>query len=387
MDEKRVVILGGGSGGIVAANELRKRLDLKHRVILIDREENHLFYPSLLWLIFGWRKPEELQRRFSLLTKKGIEFVKGTVTKIEIEKKKVLVDSKEIDYDYLIISLGAEIDKTLLPKIPNIYNFYCLEGARLTGDAIQKFSSGKIIILISSLPFKCPAAPYEMGFLLDAFFKNKGIRDKIEIEIYTPENLPMSTAGPELGNLLVQILEKRAIKFNPGYKFESVREQEIIFGNNKKIAFDLLLAVPPHKAPMVVKEAGLTSETGWIPVDREIFKTKFDNVYALGDITTIKLPGQYEQGKVLNLPKAGVFAHYQAKIVAGNIASEIQGSKSEKKFSGTGYCFIELGSLVASFSKGNFYTQPCPQVKLYPPLKFWHWAKTAFEKWWFWRWF
>src|SRR3989338_9889526 len=129
MNGKRIIILGGGSGGIVAANELRRRLDSKHMVILIDREEKHIFYPSLLWLIFGWRQPEEIQKSFYLLAKKGIEFLKGTSEDIQVNKRIVIVDGKEISYDYLIISTGAELDKKPFPKTPRIYNFYCLESA------------------------------------------------------------------------------------------------------------------------------------------------------------------------------------------------------------------------------------------------------------------
>lgn len=387
MNGKTIVILGGGSGGVVVANKLRKRLGSEHRIILVDKEDNHLYYPSLLWLIFDWRRPEQIQRNLNSLTKKGIEFLKGTVEKILTDKKAVIVDGKEIPYDYLVVSLGAGLDETPFPKSPKICDFYCLEGAKMAQDALREFSSGKIVILISALPFKCPAAPYELAFLVDSFFKNKGIRGNVEIELYTPETLPMPTAGPKLGGKLKAMLEKRGIRFNPGHKFESVNEREIIFGDNKKAEFDLLLVVPPHKSPLVVKESGLSNESGWIPVDAETLKANSENVYAIGDITTIKLSGQYESGKPLNLPKAGVFAHYQAEVVAENIASEITGEKPDKKFTGKGYCIIELGNNIATFAQGNFYSLPHPHVTMYPPLRIWHWARIWFERWWLRHWF
>ena len=384
---KNIVILGGGSGGIVCANELRKKLSGEHRVILIDKDEEHTFYPSLLWLIFGLRKPEQIKRSLQNLTKKGIEFIQGEIAEISAEKKSVSLEGKDINYDYLIISLGAELNKKPFPKTPKIFNFYCLEGARLSGEAIKNFSGGTIIILIAGMPFKCPAAPYELAFLIDSFFKDRNIRDRISIEIYTPETLPMPTAGPQIGNMLKQMLELRLINFNPERKFKSVDERKIYFEDGKTADFDLLFVVPPHTAPEVVKRANLTNESGWIPVDRETLKTRFENVYAIGDVTTIKLPGMYKPDKPLNLPKAGVFAHYQAEAVAENIAREINGQKPDKIFSGDGYCFLELGSHKAGFAKGNFFTIPSPFMKMYKPGKHWHLGKVIFEKWWLWKWF
>lgn len=387
MSEKTIVVLGGGGGGIVCANELRKKLGREHRIVLIDKDEEHTFYPSLLWLIFGLRRPEQIKRSLKALTKKGIEFIQGEITEISTEKKSISLEGKGINYDYLIISLGAELNRKPFPKTPKIFNFYCMEGAKLSGEAIKNFHGGKIIVLIGGMPFKCPAAPYEFAFLIDSFFKNRNSRDKISIEIYTPETLPMPVAGPQIGNMLKQMLESRQITFNPEHKFKSVDEGKIYFENNKTTDFDLLFVVPPHIAPEVVKKAGLINEGGWIPVDRETLKTKFENVYAIGDVTAIKLPGQYKPDKPLNLPKAGVFAHYQAEVVAENIVKEISGQKPDKKYSGDGYCFLELGSHKAGFAKGNFYATPNPFVKIYSPGKIWHLGKIAFEKWWFYKWF
>jgi sulfide:quinone oxidoreductase len=387
MSGKTIVVLGGGSGGIVCANELRKKLSREHRVILIDKDEEHTFYPSLLWLIFGLRKPEQIKRSLRTLNRKGVDFIQGEITEISIDKKSVSLAGQDINYDYLVISLGAELNKMGIPKTPRIFNFYCMEGAKLSGEAIKKISSGKIVVLIGGMPFKCPAAPYEFAFLIDSFFKNKDIRDRISIEVYTPETLPMPTAGPQIGNMLKAMLESKQISFNPEYKFKSIDEGKIYFENNKTTNFDLLFVVPPHTAPEVVKKANLANESGWIPADRETLKTRFENVYAIGDVTSIKLPGQYKPDKPLNLPKAGVFAHYQAETVAENISKEINRQKPDKRFLGDGYCFLELGSHKAGFAKGNFYGTPSPLVTIYNPGKIWHLGKIAFEKWWFWKWF
>jgi sulfide:quinone oxidoreductase len=381
---KNIVILGGGVGGLVSANILRKKLSSEHRVILIDKEEKYLFYPSLLWLLFGKRRTAEIQRNLNLLTKRGIEFIRGEIEEISVEKRYVVVDKRDIPYDYLIISLGAVLAKNY-PKNERVFNFYCLSGAELSADAIKKFQKGKVVILISSLPFKCPAAPYELGFLLDSFFKNKNIRQDVELEIYTPELLPMPTAGPDIGNSIKGMITSRGIKFFPEYKLKSVEEKKIIFENRGEVDFDMLFVVPPHKSPEVVKN--LTEGSGWISVDRETMKTKFENVYAIGDVTTIKLPGQYKPDKPLNLPKAGVFAHYQAEVVAENIAREINGQRPDKRFSGDGYCFLELGDDAAGLARGNFFALPSPVMRIYRPGRIWHLGKIAFEKWWLWKWF
>ncbi len=382
---KNIVILGGGTGGLVSASILRKRLSKEHRVILVDRNEYHLFTPSLPWFILGLRRQEEIKRDFKSLLRKGIDFIHGDVTEISPEKKRIAVNGKTMDYDYLIISLGVELKKTLYPKTERTYNFYCLEGARLAGEAIRKFKGGRIVILIAGVPFKCPAAPYEMAFLLDSFFKGK--RDQIQIELWTPETLPMPVAGPAIGNAITEMLKARNIRFNSEHKVKTISEEKIVFENGAISEYDLLLIVPPHTAPEVVKKANLVDDSGWIPVDKETLRTRFENLYAIGDITTIRLPGQYKPDKPLNLPKAGVFAHYQAEVVAHNISAEINGEKSVKKFSGQGYCFLELGDGRSGFARGNFYSLPAPRVKMYPDSRAWHIAKVLFEKWWMWKWF
>lgn len=384
---KSIVILGGGSGGVVCANELRKKLNGDHKITLIDKNESHIFYPSLLWVIFGRRKPHDIMRPLNTLSKKGITFIKGEVKDISIQKNRISVDGQDINYDYLIISLGADLNTGIMPESENIFNFYSLDGAERAKNAIENFTSGKIVILISGMPYKCPAAPYELALLLNSYFKKKKIRDKVEIEIYTPEPLPMPTAGPKLGNMFKRMIEAKGIKLNTEHKVKIITKEKILFENNKEVGFNLLFVVPPHQAPQVVKNTGLTNETGWIPVNGETLKTQFENVYAIGDITSIKLPGQYEAGKNLFLPKAGVFAHYQAEVVAENIANEINGKTPDKKFHGKGYCVLELGSNLATFVRGTFYNLPHPNVNMLPPLPLWHWGRILFEKWWLRKWF
>jgi sulfide:quinone oxidoreductase len=193
----------------------------------------------------------------------------------------------------------------------------------------------------------------------------------------------MPVAGPVLGNAVRQLVEERGIGFHPQMKVTSVNAQakEVIFEGGQRVPYDLLIAIPPHRAPLVMKDSGLLSESGWIPVDARTLKTRYDGIYAIGDIATIMLP----VGKPL--PKAGVFAHYEAEAVAKNIAAELEGSKPSHVFNGRGYCFLELGGDRAGFASGDFYATPEPKVRMRRPGYHWHWGKVLFEKWWLRHWF
>lgn len=377
----QIVVLGGGVGGVVAATELRKKIGRQHKIILIDKSREHLFTPSLLWLILDERKPENIKRDMSVLSKKGIEYVNAEVQKIDTGKRIVITSAGETGYDYLVISLGADLAKDAIPGQKEGINFYCLKGAELLRDELRKFDGGKVAVVVASTPFKCPAAPYEAALLIDSYLTRKGIRENTEIAIYTPEPLPMPVAGPVLGTAVRELVESRGIKFNPQKKVVSLENKEISLESGEKYKADLIALVPPHVSPAVVRESGLSGESGWIPVDGKSMKTKFDGVYAIGDITANKLPSG------MMLPKAGVFAHGQAEVVAHNIAAEINKSMAFREFDGQGYCFLEMGHGIAGFASGNFYAEPKPDVKLKNPGRMWHWGKVAFEKWWLWKWF
>ncbi len=380
---KQILILGGGTGGLVAANKLCKMLNKEHKITLIDKNNKHIFYPSLLWLLEGKRKTEKIQKPLSLLRKKGVDFINEEIIKIEPEKKIVKTTKNEFNYDYLIISLGAELAPEKVKGLSDGgYNLYQLSEVERLKEDLREFSKGKIAIIISSLPFKCPAAPYEAALLLDYYFKKKGIRNDINLQIFTPETLPMPVAGQKIGNAIKQILEERGVIFNPEKKVNSIngKNKTIIFEGNQKVQYDLLIYIPPHKAQEVVKDSNLTNETGWIPVDAKTLKTNQENIYAIGDITSIKLP----DGKML--PKAGVFAHYQAEVVANNIASKIMSKNAFKEFDGNGSCFLEIGFGKAGFASGNFYAEK-REIKMKKPSQVWHLGKILFEKYWFWRFF
>jgi len=379
---RTALVLGAGIGGIVAAETLHKLLPASDRVIAVDRAGQHFFPPSLLWLMVGERTPEEFSRPLDRLLRRGIEFRRGSVTRIDPARREVEIDGQSLHADALVIALGAEYAPETIPGLAEAgLCIYTMEGATAIRDALARFSGGRIVILTAAPQYKCPAAPYETALLVDSYLRKRGLREKTEIEFFAAEPRPMFVAGPELGAAVRGMVEARGIAYHPEHQVKEVDpvNRRIAFANGAATEFDLLFYVPPHRAPAVVREAGLTNESGWVPVDRHTLQTKFENVFALGDITTIPL----KMGRPL--PKAGVFAHGQAEVVAHNIAHAWIGKGAPRQFTGEGMCFIETGGGRAGIGKGNFYAEPMPQVEMRGPNRFWHMGKILYEKHWLYR--
>lgn len=376
---KTILVLGGGIGGVVAAGRLRKLLAREHRVVLVERETDHLFQPSLLWLMLGWRTPDQIRRPIARLARRGIEVVRGTVERIDPARRAVVVNGKEQTADYLVIAVGAELAPETIPGLVQAgHNLYSLAGAQALSAARANFRRGRLVLLVSATPFKCPAAPYEAAMLLEDDCRRRGVRADVSVDVYTPEPGPMATAGPVVSKQLRQMVESKGIVYHPEHAVTQVDagKKRITFANGANAEFDLLVYVPPHRASQVVKDAGLTGPSGWIGVDRATLATNFPGVYAVGDITGIPLT----IGKPL--PKAGVLAHGQAEVVARNIAAEIEGEPATARFTGDGACFVEIGDGRAGYGSGNFYTEPAPQMRLRPPGRLLHWGKVFYEKFW-----
>jgi sulfide:quinone oxidoreductase len=381
---KTVLVLGGGIGGVVAARELRKWLGSSDRVILIDKDGKHLFAPALLWVMEGRRKPEAVVKNLERLRRKGIEVIVGAVTKIDAENRRVETEAGGFDFDALVIALGAETAPEMMPGFAETaVSPYTLEGAVATRDAVAGFERGKIVVMVASLPFKCPAAPYEAALLIDHGLRKRGVRGGVEMEFITPEPQPMLVAGPELGGMVEMLLAGRRITYRPNLTPESVdvEGRAVVLAGGERVGFDLLIGIPPHRAPEVVRESGLANEAGWIPVHHNTMATVIPGVYAIGDVTAIVTPSG------MPLPKAGVFAEGQAKTVAAVVEGYLSGkTEPAANFYGHGTCFLEIGGGLAGRAKGSFYAEPKPDVKFDPPGRFWRMQKWLFEKWWMWKW-
>lgn len=379
MAGKNVVILGAGIGGVIAANALRQRLGPEHRIVLIDRQGQFVFTPSLLWVMVGKRRPAQISCPLGRLLQPRIEVVYSEVQEIDPHRSRVRTRRHEFSYDYLVVALGADLAPERLPGYAGAaHNIYASEGVVTLWSALQQFDRGRVVVLVSATPYKCPAAPYEAAMLLDDALRRRGIRPRYRVEVFTPEPQPMPVAGPAIGNVVAGVLASKGIPFHPIHQIDHIEpgSREIVFTDSSREDFDLLAVVPPHQPPRAVRESPLANQAGWVPVDKNTLRTRFENVYAIGDVTTISLAN----GKPL--PKAGVFAHAQGEVVAARIAAEIKGGREADGFNGEGYCWIEMGARSAGFASGHFYAEPDPVVQLRSSGRAWHWGKVVFEHYW-----
>lgn len=375
-----VVVLGGGIGGQVAATRLKQQLGLGARVVLVERSPTFTFAPSLLWLMVGKRNARTISRDLSRIERRGVEVTYATVTRIDSERSEVIADTGVIGFDYLVIALGAAHDPGLLPgAAEHAHHPYDLPAAERLRDALDRFSGGRVAVAIASLPYRCPAAPYETAMLIDGYLRERGLRERSKIDLYTPEPLPLPVAGAYAGHSVAAELAARSIGFHPRSAPKSV-EPGAIEVDGERVLCDLAVVIPPHRPPEVVSASGLGGPAGWIPVDRATLRTKAANVYAIGDVTAIPL----ENGMML--PKAGVFAHAEAEVVAENIARRIRGDLRETAFDGHGTCFVEVGRGKAGMASGDFFASPVPDISMRRPSRLWRVGKVAFEQYWLHRW-
>ena len=353
-----VVVLGGGFGGLSAANELRNALPSSQvKITVIDKKDWFMVGFAKLWIINGTRTFENSTGSLNELQKKEIDFIKDEILSINLEDKNVTTKTKEISFDFLIISMGAILAPQRIPGLEqNGFNLYDHNHLLEIREKLESIESGKIAISIMGMPYKCPPAPFEASLLIDSMLRKRGVRNSVQIDFYSPAPITLPAAGLEVSKQILELVNSEQIVFHNSCKIKSVESKKLIF-ENSEADFDLLLAVPPHIAPKVIYDSGLAKASGFIPIDRDC-KTPFENVFAVGDVTSLTVTEN------MAVPKAGIFAEGEGITVAKNIISKIQSKEESALFDGKGGCFIESGRDTASVIEVDMFSQPKPTTSL-----------------------
>jgi len=357
-DIPHLLILGGGFGGLAAANEIRKNLLTSQiKITVVDKKDWFMVGFAKLWIINGTRTFENSIGSLNELRKKEINFIKEEITQIDLHNKNVVTTNYNLPYDFLIIAMGAVLAPEKIPGLSeNGMNLYDHNQLTEIHNKIKKMKSGKIAISIMGMPYKCPPAPFEASLLIDSMLRQEGVRNSIEIHLYSPAPITLPVAGIEISQQILNLINSENIVFHDSCKIKSVEKNKLIFQNGEA-EFDLLLAIPPHIAPKVIYESGLAKEGGFIFIDREC-KTPFEDVYAVGDVTTLTV------NNTASVPKAGIFAEGEAITVAQNIISKIKSKNEFSLFDGKGGCFIESGKNTASLIEVDMFSEPKPSTNL-----------------------
>lgn len=369
-----MLILGGGFGGLSAANEIRKSLpSFKVKITVIDKKDWFMVGFAKLWIMNGTRTFENSIGFLKELEKKDIDFIKEEILQIDLQNKTVKTSTQNLSYDFLIIAMGA----TLAPeKISGLtqygMNLYDHNELSKINQKLNEIKSGNIAIAIMGMPYKCPPAPFEAALLINSMLNQLGKRQSIQIHFYSPAPITLPAAGPEVSQQILDLVNSEKIFFHDSSKTISVEKNKLIFENDKA-NFDLLLAIPPHVVPDVIIKCGLAKEGGFIKINRDC-KTPFENVFAVGDVTSLPV------GEKFAVPKAGIFAEGEGITVAKNIVSKIQSKDDSALFDGIGGCFIESGRNTASLIEVDMFSESKPTTKLTESSKEHLDEKLQFEK-------
>lgn len=375
---QKTLILGCGIGGIVTSNVLKKIMGQDMQVTVVDRKPDYHYPGAFPLLMIGQRSPESISRPLERLNRKNIEFICDEIMELDFENNRVLTTQHILPYDYLVIALGVEYRSESVPGFDDyVLNAYEFEDVIKIGEEIQNFDSGRIVFFISSLPFKCPPAPYEIVFLLDYFFRQRGNRKNVELVMVTPEVSPEPLAGPKVGQSVRKMLADRNIELITEAKILGVEKDALILDHGMVVKGDLFLGIAPHWTPKAIRSTMLVDGNGFVEVNPSTLETGLPNVYAIGDVTALKLPVMEAYA-----PKAGIFAHYQAEVVARNIACLAQGLSPRYRYTGKGSCIMHTGFGRARYSTVYYFAKPKPFITLLRPSRVSYLAKIAFEKYW-----
>ncbi len=353
---KRILILGGGTGGTITANRLRRRLD-DVEIVVVDRDDRHVYQPGLLFVPFGLAHAEDIVRDRGRQLHSGIEYRNAEVEAVDLETDTVrVVDGEPIPYDVLIVATGA----TLLPEetegltgpgwMERAFTFYDIVGSSALEGALARFDGGRVIVNMVDLPIKCPVAPLEFSFLADWYFRERGIRDRVEIAYVTP--LDGAFTKPVASAALGGILEEKGVELITEFNTGEVDAAggRLVSYDDREERFDLLVTIPLHGgAPFVARSAGLGDDLNFVRTDDHTLQSNAKpNVFVIGDAA--------------NLPasKAGSVTHFEGEVLTENVARFLAGDALDASYDGHANCFIETGFHKALMIDFNYETEPLP---------------------------
>lgn len=354
---KKILILGGGTAGTMMANKLRSSLDIQEwDITIVDRFKTHYYQPGFLFIPFGIYNKQDVMKPKGNFFPSHTKVIYQEIDRIEAEENRVkLDDGTVLLYDFLIIATGTETKPDETPGLlgelwyKNIFDFYTIEGAVALQQFFKDWEGGKLVMNIAELPFKCPVAPIEFVCLADAYFTEKGIRDKVDITFVTP--LPGAFTKPIATKMLSQLLEEKNIKVIPEFYIESVdNEKKVIRSyDEQEIPFDVLTIVPVNMGSDMIERSGLGDDMNFVPTNKETLQSeKYENIFVLGDASNIPTS------------KAGSVAHFSGEILFDNMMSAIEGRPLTAKFDGHANCYIETGFGKGALIDFNYDTEPLP---------------------------
>lgn len=328
----RVLVLGAGFGGLELSSALSERLGDDVEVLVFDRSRAFVFGFSKLDVMFGKLREDQVVHAYDFLAKPGVRFIGTEIRAIDPERKRVETDAGTFEGDVLVVCLGAELDPAATPGLVEVgHDFYTPESAFALRDVLAAFPGGRVIVGVTSTPFKCPPAPSEAALLMHDFLTRRGLRKDSTISLVMPFGTPIPPS-PAASAALLEAFAERGIDWHPDRLVQRLDPQRKVaeFADGTEMAFDLFLGVPVHRVPRVVEESGLAVD-GWVPVDPLTLETRFADVYAIGDVTSA------------GTPKAGVFAEGQAAVVAARLVARRQGIPGDLSYDGRGVCYLEFG--------------------------------------------
>ncbi len=377
---KRVVILGGGSGGAVAAKRLERwSKEGEVEVVLIDRSRWHEYRPSYLWVMTGKREPADVRRELSILSERyGTQVVNAEVTAIDPQARRVETGSGGFDYDYLIVSLGAELRRSA--DLAGLEAPWELDHALAARERLAGFDGGRVVVGVESWPYRCPPAPFEVAMMLRYLAEQRGVSERTEISVFHTWERPMETFGPLMVEGFGRLLDQRQVSFEGGFQLErhDAANKVLRAKDGRELPYDLALVVPAHQAPQVIRESGMVAEGGYMDVKLpSMASPDFEDVWGIGDVAA----------PTIGLGMAGVFAHFQAEHVVAQILDKVRGTYVGELYNMVGVCVMDTGyegaAVWCDFTDKLCGRTTVPDCRMLGGMRAFRAVKSGFEAYWF----